>query len=156
MAGAERAHGLLAAGDELAAALVHGAVAPLLLLLAVAAALRALAAFAIFAGIWFSDSNSYIRAAATGDLPAARVAGYGLFVAPFWHLGSAFALIAVQHLIGLGLVVLLYALLLRRGVNRWLALAAVAPAALDAYLIVLEHAVMAETTYHAALLAAGG
>ena len=123
-----------------------------MLLLAAAAALRVLAALAISPGIWFSDSNSYIRAAATGELPTARVAAYGLFVAPFWHLGSALALITFQHVLGLGMVVVLYTLLLRRGVGRWLALAAVVPAALDAYLVVLEHTVMAETTYHAAVL----
>ena len=52
------------------------------------------------------------------------------------------------------MVVGLYALLVRRGVRPWLATLAVAPAALDAYLVVLEHAVMAETVYHAALVGA--
>jgi hypothetical protein len=125
---------------------------PLVLLLAAAAGLRILALAAISPGIWFSDANGYIRAAATGGLSTIRVDGYALVVAPFWHLGSALALIAFQHLVGLGLVVVLYALLLRRGVDRWVALAAVTPAALDAYLIAIEHAVMAETIYHAALL----
>jgi hypothetical protein len=82
-----------------------------------------------------------------------RVVGYSLFVAPFWQLGSAAALIVVQHALGLGIVALVYALLLRRGVPRWLAAAAVVPAALDAYLIDIEHMIMSETVFHAAVVA---
>ena len=119
-----------------------------------AAALRAAALVAVYPGIWFSDSNGYVATAATGRLSTTRVAGYALEVAPFWHAGSAAALIVFQHLLGLGLVVLLYALLLRRNVPRLLALAAVTPAALDAYLIVVEHAIMSETVFHATLVGA--
>jgi hypothetical protein len=128
--------------------------AGLVLLLCAAAALRALAIVAISPGIWFSDSNSYIASAATGRLSPTRVDGYALVVAPFWHLGSASALIALQHVLGLLIVVALYALLARRGVPRWLALLGVVPAALDAYLVVVEHAVMAETVWHVALVGA--
>lgn len=127
---------------------------PLLVLFVAGAVLRGLAVHAIRPGIWFSDSNAYIRGAATGELNPVRVDGYALFVTPFWHAGSAQALIVAQHLIGLALVVGLYALLVRRGVPPWLATLAVAPAALDAYLVVIEHAVMAETVYHAALVGA--
>jgi hypothetical protein len=123
-------------------------------LLAVGAILRLLAVVAVYPGIWFSDTNNYVKTAATGTLSVERVSGYALFVAPFWRLGSVAALIVAQHLVGLGIVVLLYALLVRRGVPTWLAALAVAPAALDAYLIDIEHMVMAETVFHAAL--AGG
>jgi hypothetical protein len=127
---------------------------PLLALLLAAAVLRGLAVWAIRPGIWFSDSNGYIRGAATGELNPVRVDGYAFFVTPFWLAGSAQALIILQHLIGLGIVIGLYALLVRRGVRPWLATLAVAPAALDAYLIALEHAVMAETVYHAVIVGA--
>jgi hypothetical protein len=123
-------------------------------LLCGAVALRVLAVVAISPGIWFSDSNGYIAAAATGQLSTTRVDGYALVVAPFWDLRSAGALILVQHALGLGIVVALYALLVRRGVPRWLAVLGVAPAALDAYLVVVEHAVMSETIYHAVLVGA--
>ena len=126
----------------------------LVLLLLVAAALRAAALVAVYPGIWFSDSNGYIATAATGTLSPTRVAGYALEVAPFWQLGSAAALIVFQHLLGLGIVVALYALLVHRGVPRTLALLAVVPAALDAYLIVVEHAIMSETVFHATLVGA--
>jgi hypothetical protein len=143
----------VAAGGRAAVALVarHWGLAVLLLL---AAGLRVAALVAIYPGIWFSDGNSYVLTAATGTLSTIRVSGYSLVVAPFWHAGSAAALIELQHLLGLGIVVVLYALLLRRGVPRWLALLAVVPAALDAYLIVVEHAIMAEAVFHASLVAA--
>ncbi len=120
----------------------------------IAAALRAVALVAIYPGIWFSDSNDYVTAAATGRLSTTRVDGYAFLVAPFHALGSAGALIVLQHVLGLMTVVVLYALLVRRGVPRWIALLGVVPAALDAYLIVVEHAIMSEAVYHAALFAA--
>jgi hypothetical protein len=128
--------------------------APLLLLLAAGLVLRILALVAIYPGIWFTDSNGYILTAATGTLSTIRVSGYALFVAPFLHAGSAAGLIAAQHLIGLGIVVLLYALLRRRGVARPIATLAVVPAALDAYVIQVEHTIMSETIFHAALAGA--
>ena len=74
---------------------------PLVVLLLAGAVLRGLAIWAIRPGIWFSDSNGYIRGAATGELNPVRVDGYAFFVTPFWLAGSATALIVVQHLIGL-------------------------------------------------------
>ena len=127
---------------------------PLVLLLAAGLALRILTLIAIYPGIWFTDSNGFIRTAATGTLSTIRVSGYALFVAPFLHAGSAGGLIIAQHLIGLVVVVLLYALLRRRGVSRLLAALAVAPAALDSYLIQVEHTIMSETIFHAALVSA--
>lgn len=128
--------------------------APLLALILAAAALRATALVAIYPGIWFSDTNDYVTEAATGTLSIIRVGGYALFVAPFWRAGSAGALIITQHLLGVGMVVLLYALLQRRGVPRALACLAVVPAALDAYLVDVEHMIMSETVFHAAVVGA--
>jgi hypothetical protein len=124
----------------------------LVALLAVAAALRVVALIAISPGIWFSDSNVYVRSAATGTLSTIRPVGYSLFVAPFYALRSAGALIIAQHAIGLAIAAGLYALLVRRGVPRGLALLGAAPAALDLYLVVVEHTVMAETIFHAAIV----
>jgi hypothetical protein len=121
-------------------------------LLAGSAVLRVLACVAVWPGIWFSDSNVYVTAAATGTLSAIRPVGYSLLVAPFYALGSAAALIVFQHLLGLAIAVGVYALLVRRGAPRWLALLGAAPAALDLYLVLVEHTMMAETAYHAALI----
>ncbi len=124
----------------------------LLLLLLAATALRVTAVVAIRPGTWFSDSNVYVETAATGTLSTVRPVGYSLLVAPFYWLGSAQALIVVQHLIGLALVAGLYALLLRRGAPRWVAVLGALPAGLDLYLVVVEHVMMAEAVFHAALL----
>lgn len=127
---------------------------PVLIVLAAAAGLRIVAEIAIYPGTWFSDTNNYVQVAATGTVSVVRVSGYALFVAPFWHAGSAAALIITQHLLGLGIVALLYALLVRRGVPRGLAALAVVPAGLDAYLIAVEHAIMSDTVFHAAVVGA--
>jgi len=125
---------------------------PLALVLAAGAALRYVALQAVYPGIWFPDSNNYVRSAALHTLSTVRVGGYALVVAPFWHLGSASALIVVQHVIGLGIGVVLYALLVHRGVSRPVALLAILPAALDAYLIDIEHMIMSETIFHASIV----
>jgi hypothetical protein len=126
----------------------------LVALLGVAAALRAIALVAVYPGIWFSDTNEFLETAVTGRLSVVRVQGYALFVAPFLHGGSAAALVVLQHILGLAIVVVLYLLLLRRGVRKAIALLAVVPAALDPYLIALEHMIMSETLFHACI--AGG
>lgn len=126
----------------------------LILLVLAALALRVVAVVAIRPGTWFSDSNGYVQAAATGTLSPTRPVGYSLLVAPFYWLGSAQALIVFQHLLGLGLMGTVYALLVRRGAPRWVALLGALPAGLDLYLVVVEHVMMAETAFHAALIGA--
>jgi hypothetical protein len=125
----------------------------LVALLAVAAALRILALVAIYPGIWFSDTNDFVQEAATGVLSHYRVGGYALLVWPFYQLGSAAALIVLQHLIGLAIVVTLYALLVHRGAPRWLAVVAMVPVALDAYVLAIEHAIMSDTLFDALVVA---
>jgi hypothetical protein len=124
------------------------------ILLAIGTVLRLIALVAIYPGIWFSDSNSYIASATTGTLSPIRVQGYALFLAPFLHVGGAPVLIPLQHLLGLGTVVVLYALLVRRGINQLIAALAVAPAALDLYVVDIEHMIMSETLFHLALAGA--
>jgi hypothetical protein len=125
----------------------------LVLLLTGGIVIRALALVAVYPGIWFTDSNGYVDVAATGTLLLQRVSAYGLFVAPFYQLGSAAALIVSQHLLALGVVVALYALLVHRGVPRWLAVLGVVPLALDAYQMAIEHAIMSDTLFHACVVA---
>jgi hypothetical protein len=148
-----RARPRLAAGVRALGALLarHWALAALV---AAGLVLRAVALVAIYPGTYFSDSNGYVSVAATGTLSLIRVSAYSLFVWPFYAARSAAALIVVQHLLALAAAVLLYALLVRRGVPRWLAALSVAPAVLDAYLISVEHAIMSDAVFHAAALAA--
>ena len=59
----------------------------------------------------------------------------------------------MQHLLGLGMAVALYVLLLRRGSPRWLAALATAPVLLDAYQLQMEQTVMPDVLFEALLVA---
>ena len=61
---------------------------------------------------------------------------------------------AVQHVMGLVIGALIYALLLRLGLRRWVAALAAAPVLLDAYQLDLEHFILTETWFE--LLLVGG
>jgi glycosyltransferase involved in cell wall biosynthesis len=59
----------------------------------------------------------------------------------------------VQHLLGLGMAVAIYLLLLRHGAKRWLAAVAAAPVLLDAYQLQIEHNIMSDVWFQALLVA---
>ena len=59
----------------------------------------------------------------------------------------------IQHLLGLGMAVAIYLLLLRRGVPRWLAALATAPVLLDAYQLQIEQNVMPDVMFEALIMA---
>lgn len=127
---------------------------PLLVLLGIGAVVRGLTFAAVGPGNWFPDSYTYLHTARTGVLSTIRPGGYSLLVAMVGWTGQAGALIALQHVIGLALPVVVYALLRHRGAPRWLGTLAAAPLTLDGYVIALEHYVMAETMFDALLVAA--
>ena len=58
-----------------------------------------------------------------------------------------------QHLLGLAMAVALYALMLRRGVTRWLAALAVVPVLFDAYQLNAEQTIMPDVTFEALVVA---
>src|SRR6202034_675390 len=60
---------------------------------------------------------------------------------------------AVQHLLGLGMAVIIYLVLLRRGVPRWLAALAIAPILLDAYQLQIEQMIMPDVWFEALIVA---
>jgi hypothetical protein len=63
------------------------------------------------------------------------------------------AVAAVQHLLGLAMAAVLYIVLRRRGVNRWLAAIAMAPVLLDAYQLQMEQTIMPDVWFEAMLVA---
>jgi hypothetical protein len=126
-----------------------------LVVLTVGAVLRVLCMVAYHPALLFNgDSYTYLFVAQRLRPPLSRPAGYPalLYLArPLNHL----AVVPVaQHLLGLGLGVTLYLLLLKRGAPRWLAVLVAVPVLLDAYQIDIEQFVMAETVFEALLLAA--
>jgi len=58
----------------------------------------------------------------------------------------------LQHVLGVAMAIALYALMLRRGVTRWLAALAVAPVLLDAYQLNAEQTIMPDVLFEALLV----
>src|SRR5581483_7933214 len=81
--------------------------------------------------------------------------GYDMYLlGPLLRVGNISLVVAVQHLLGLGLATLGYALLVRTGARPWVAALAVAPVLLDAYQVQIEHNVMADPFFLALVVGA--
>jgi hypothetical protein len=97
---------------------------------------------------WFNDSFSYLQAAVTLTPGTTRPAGYPVYL---WLLSPAHSYLLVtvsQHLMGLGLAVMLYALARHRfGTPAWVAVLATLPVLYDGFEIQLEHLIMADTLF---------
>ncbi len=121
----------------------HG---PFLIVLGIGAALRVLVTLAYWPGLELGgDSFGYLANAASLTPGTWHPFGYSLFLrvlSVLWPLG---VVPIVQHLLGLGLGVLIYALLLRLGVRRGLAVVATLPVLLDGYQLDIEQFILAET-----------
>ena len=131
---------------------------PLLVLVALAALVRAGFAVAYWPALPNPDGWEYLQSAYTLDNLGAsllRPPGYPLLLAPLTVFGRELAPFTVaQHVVGLATGVLLYALLRRLDLPRWAALAAAAVVLLDAHAIVLEHHILAEAPFTLAVLLA--
>jgi Dolichyl-phosphate-mannose-protein mannosyltransferase len=116
-------------------------------LLAAGLVLRVLVLLAYRPALFFVDSVRYLY-----DAEGMDPVGYKgplraiLFVANFDTVA------AVQHLLGLGMAVLIYVLLLRRGVSRWLAALAIAPVLLDGYQLQIEQMIMPDVWFEALIV----
>ncbi len=115
--------------------------------LALAAAARALAMLAYRPVEWFNDSYSYVTAAVTLLPETIRPSGYALFLVMFEPLHRFAAVTLAQHLLGLAAGVLVYAVVRARGAATWVATLAAVPVLFDAYEIQLENLVMADTLF---------
>jgi 4-amino-4-deoxy-L-arabinose transferase-like glycosyltransferase len=97
---------------------------------------------------WFNDSFSYVRAAVTLTPNTTRPSGYPLYL---WLLSPAHSYLLVtasQHLMGLLVAVMIYALARHRfGAPAWIAVLATLPVLYDGFEIQLEHLIMADTLF---------
>jgi hypothetical protein len=125
-----------------------------LLLLAAGAALRVVTLLAYRPALIYYDSTRYLENMVDLVPKGLRPLGYPAFlrVLPLEH--DLTVVPAVQHVMGLGMAILLYALLLRLGVRRWLAALATAPLLLDAFQLKIEQYILSETLFDALLLGA--
>jgi hypothetical protein len=130
---------------------------PLLAVLAVAAAVRVAVAIAYRPAIFFGDSWAYLDLAYGGSpvgFAPDRPSGYPLMIDLLSVFGRSLqAITTAQHLAGMVTGVLVYGLLLRLRLPRWLATAGAAVVLLDAYAIALEQQILAEAFFTLALAA---
>lgn len=125
------------------------------LLLVAGTTLRVITQLAYIPAILYIDSYRYLNAAFALDPTRNQPLGYALFIRPLLAWFDTLAVLpAVNHLLGLGMAVVIYALLLRRGIRRWLAALATAPVLLDAYQLQIEQMVMSDTLFQAVIVAA--
>ncbi|MFG1951433.1 glycosyltransferase family 39 protein [Micromonospora sp. NPDC048830] len=123
----------------------------LVLLLAAGLALRFVMMLAYRPALWFQgDSGAYLRRSQQWPELEPRWPFPWLLKAFEWT-GTLASVVAVQHLAGLALGVAAYLLLRRLGVGPWLAALAAAPLLLDATQLTLEHYLLTETLFTAAL-----
>lgn len=118
-------------------------------LLFVGVVLRVITALAYRPALLYIDSLSYLTNIGPLRPSGARPIGYSIFLRPLTALGDLHVIPIVQHAMGLGLAVGIYALLLRAGTRRWLAALVCAPLLLDAYQLQIEQNVLSETLFQA-------
>jgi hypothetical protein len=117
-------------------------------LLAAGLVLRILAQFAYRPALFYIDSVKYLYNS-DGNDPE----GYKLPLRGILLVANLNTVVAVQHLLGLGMAVVLYVLLVHRGAPRWLGALAIAPILLDAYQLQNEQAIMPGTWFEALIIA---
>jgi hypothetical protein len=118
-------------------------------LLAAGLVLRVLVLIAYRPAILYVDTLKYLYLASPGADPL----GYRLLLDVVLPLGGLTTVAVIQHLLGLAMAVALYAVLIRRGISRWLAALAVAPVLLDAYQLQMEQMIMPDVWFEAMVVA---
>jgi hypothetical protein len=119
------------------------------ILLVAGLVLRALALAAYRPALIYVDTLKYLYGASPGSDPL----GYKVVLKAVLLAGNLTAVAAVQHLAGLAMAVVLYAVLVRRDVPRWLAALAAAPLLLDAYQLQMEQTIMPDIWFEGVIVA---
>src|SRR5580700_3152330 len=128
----------------------------LALLIAGGLLLRVVTQFAYEPALLFIDSKKYLLGTdfKLGAWGSFDPIGYTLLVLKPVQMFTNLSFVALlQHVLGLGMAVALYVLMLRRGVVRWLAALAVAPVLLDAYQLNAEQTIMPDVLFEALVVA---
>jgi len=126
-------------------------------LLAAGALLRGMAQLGFEPALFFFDSFTYLEDAFGPRPDTARPVGYSVLVLrPLLLLHNLAVIPLVQHLCGLGVGTLVYAVLLRRGARPWVASLAAAPVLLDAYQMQIEQMIASDAAFVAMVAAAVG
>jgi hypothetical protein len=114
-----------------------------------AVVLRVIAMLGFRWALWFNDSYQYVETALGGIRPdPTRPSGYSIYLRVLQPLHNYGVVTGLQHAMGVGIGIMIYALLRHRfNVPAWLATLAAAPALYDAYQLQLEHLLMADTPF---------
>jgi hypothetical protein len=131
----------------------HRAVTALVLL---GAALRIAVMIGYQPALWFhGDSGVYLRQSTrlVPPIDPFRPVGYTLFLKALGPTQTLFSVVALQHLMGLAIAVVVYIFLQRRGLPRWLSCLAVVAPLFDSLQVTMEHFILVETLFTAILLA---
>jgi hypothetical protein len=116
-------------------------------ILAAAVILRIIAMVA-FPPLWFNDSFDYVRIGLHPFPHPVRPDGYGFLLRLLRPFHSFVLVVALQHLMGLSMGVMIYALLRHRYARpRWVACLAAVPLLFDAYEVELEHLMMSDVLF---------
>jgi len=119
-------------------------------LIVIGLVLRVITWMAYHPAIFYIDSVKYLYRGWQGSDPL----GYKVPIKIVLAFGDLGTVTALQHVIGLGIGVALYVLLIRRGVNRWLGALAIAPILLDAYQLQAEATIMPDVLFEGMVVAA--
>ena len=120
----------------------------------VALVLRIIVTMAYRPALLFPDALDYLARAADLTPMAWHPLGYSLFLRLLRPIHDITAVVVTQHLLVLVDGVLLYVLLLRFGLKRWLAALGVAPLLFDAFQLNAEQWVLSEAWFESLMVAA--
>ena len=110
--------------------------------------LRILTQVAYGPALVYIDSYRYLHGDSSLD-----PLGYLVLLWPLQHAGGLAAVAVAQHILGLGMALALYSVLLRRGMWRWAAALATAPVLLDGYQLQAEQTIMPDVLFEALIVA---
>jgi hypothetical protein len=97
---------------------------------------------------WFNDSFEYVQNAVHFTLDPTRVSGYSIWLKILQPFHSYALITILQHLMGLAVAVMVYALARHRyRAPAWLATLAAVPVLYDGFQIQLEHLIMADVPF---------
>ena len=97
---------------------------------------------------WFNDSFQYVQNTVKFQLDPTRVSGYSIWLKILQPLHSYAVVTILQHLMGLAVAVMVYALARHRfRAPAWLATLAAVPVLYDGFEIQLEHLIMADVPF---------
>jgi hypothetical protein len=116
--------------------------------LAAGAVLRLFACIGYPGALWFAgDTYVYVGAALRPRPDLSKATGYSFFLRLLLPFHSFTLVTGVQHVMGLLVALMIYALLRRNGVSKTWSAVATMPQLLDGYIIEDEHLIMAETVF---------